>query len=107
MALFLAAASFAKAAGNESNIVGKWHCTSEDLPPVTFTFTAHKTWTDGQDKGTYVYDDHTKKVQLSPDSTSYFGLDEPPLVWLSNSHFTWSPKPTYTEHFEYDCKKKS
>lgn len=108
MVLFLAAAGFAQAAGGDGKIVGKWRCSSEDFPPVTFTFTAHNTWTDGQEKGTYVYDDRIGKLHLLPDgSTSFFGLDEPPLMWLSNSHFTWSPKPTYTEHFSFDCKKKS
>lgn len=110
MALLMVAVGLAKAAGNNARIVGEWHCTSDDLPPDTFALTAHKTWSDtlGQ-KGTYVYDDDTRKLQLlEPNGfVSAFGSDQPPLVWISNSHFTWTAKRIYTEHFMYDCKKKS
>jgi hypothetical protein len=66
----------AEAKVDDTRIVGKWHCQedTDGLGGRYYTFKRDKTWTDGNEVGTYTYDDYTNDLSLSDHAGETVGV---------------------------------
>lgn len=96
---------------DDTRIVGNWHCTADEWPSLNYTFNAEKTWTNGEEKGTYTYDDYTKDLELFDHAGEPLVIFSgramaigSGLMWFGSKDYYWGGP---SDMGDYDCKKGS